>query len=225
MLSGCGTGEYEERLDKRHADKMKLEKKFSQLYAPQEVPGTQISVRLPKTIFKDPPLVEGAPVGGKPVDIRRVKPDKLVTIPGLKLTYEGFVENGGVKLPYYCYVGAVAVSTGEIVDRGGKIQAELAAQPQHDTLTNWESFLAKTPDGHENQWMKLRFVNKNQEFFTVDKAGQEQFKTMPGVLEVYLHAEPGYGVMIAWRMPTSIEGKVDLAKWAALVAGCVSVKP
>ena len=224
VLSGCGTGDYEQRLDQRHADKIKIEKKFSQLYAPQDVPGTQVSVRLPKTIFTEPPLVEGALVGGKPVDIRRVKPDKLVTIPGLKLTYEGFVENDGVKLPCYCYVGATAASTGEIGDSNGKIQAELAAQPPHDTLTNWERFQPETPDGHESQWVRLRFMNKKQEFFTVDKAGQGQFKTMPGVLEVYLHAEPGYAVVIAWRMPTSIEGKVKLAKWASLVAGCVSVK-
>ena len=44
------------------------------------------------------------------------------------------------------------------------------------------------------------------------------------MLEVYLHEEAGHYVLIAWRMPSSIEQQVDLAKWAPLVAGRVSVK-
>ena len=224
LLSGCGTGEYERRLEQRHAAKARLEKKLSVLYAPQDVPGTQVSVRLPKTLFLEPPLVEGVPVDGKPVDVRRVKPEKLVTIPGLKLTYEGFVDNEGVKLPYYCYVGVIDVPIGQIVDDPSiKMRAELAGQQQQDTLGNWQDLQVETPDGQESVWKKLRSEN-SQEFYTLDKAGQGQFKSMPGVLEICIHAEAKYVIVIAWRMPTSIEKNINLEKWATLVAECVNVK-
>ena len=187
------------------------------------MPGTPISVRLPKTLFLEPPLVEGAPVGGKPVDARRVKPEKLVTIPGLKLTYEGFVDNEGVKLPYYCYVGAIDMSLGQVVDDPSvKMRAELAGQQQQDT-TSWQDVRVEMPDGQDSIWRKLR-SESSQEFYTLDKAGQAQFKSMPGVIEIYLRAEAKSIVVIAWRMPSSIEKKINLEKWAKLVAECISVK-
>ena len=58
--------------------------KFDKLGDPQNVPGTPVSIRIPRA-FTSPPLAEGA------ADARRVKPG-IVTIPGLKLTYEGFIE-------------------------------------------------------------------------------------------------------------------------------------
>ncbi len=211
-------------MEARRTSKAKLEKKLSVLYAPLDVAGTQVSIRMPKTLFLEPPLVEGAPVGGKPVDVRRVKPEKLVTIPGLKLTYEGYVDNEGVKLPFYCYVGVIDVPIGQLAeDPSVKMRAELAAQRQPEALTNWQDVRVETPDGQESVWRKLRAEN-SQEFFTLDKAGQAQFKSMPGVLEIYLHAEAKAVIVIAWRMPTCIEKAVSLEKWATLVAECVSVK-
>jgi hypothetical protein len=224
VVSGCGTGEYERRLETRRSDKAKTEAKLRALYAPLEVRGTPVSVRMPKTVFLEPPLVEGALVGGKPVDVRRVKPGKLVTIPGLKLTYEGFVDTEGVKLPYYCYVGVIDAQGGQVLEEAAnKMRMELAAQRPQDTSLNWQDLRVETPDGSESDWKKLR-VENSQEFFTLDKAGQGQFKSVPGVLEIYLHVEAKSGVVIAWRMPAGIESKVNLKKWATLVAECVSVK-
>src|SRR3972149_6811272 len=102
------------------------------------------------------------------------------------------------------------------------LSEELRKQDQSG-LTDWVDFQGETPDGKGNQWKKLRFTNQ-QEFFTIDTTGQERFVQMPGVLEVYLHEEAGYCIAIAWRVPASIEQTVDLAKWAPLAAGCVSVK-
>ena len=79
VLLGCGTGEYEQRLADRVLEAQQ-ESKFNNLYAPQELPQTPVSVRMP-TMFKDSPLVDGAQVGGKPVDPRRVKPG-LFSFPG-----------------------------------------------------------------------------------------------------------------------------------------------
>jgi hypothetical protein len=224
MLSGCGTGEYERRLEQRRVSKSRIEKRLRGLYQPQDVPGTQVSLRLPKILFQESPLVEGAPVGGKPVDIRRIKPQKLMTIPGLKLTYEAFVDYEGLKLPCYCYVGVLDIQSGQLVqDPGIKIRAELTGQRQPERVTNWQDVRLETPEGQENVWKKIR-AETSQEFFVVDKAGQGQFKSMPGVLEVYVYSESKYIITIAWRMPASIEKKVNLEKWASLVAECVSVK-
>jgi hypothetical protein len=223
-MVGCGTGEYERRLEDRHAEKTRIETKLSGLYLPLVVPGTTISVRLPKSLFPDPPLVEGAMVGGKPVDVRRVKPQKLVTIPGLKLTYEGFIESEGGKLPCYCYVGVIDVPMQAVEDPSVKMRAELSAQQPPPALTNWQDVSLETPSGQPTVWRKLRAEN-SQEFYTLDKAGQGEFKNLPGVLEIYFRVEPKNIIVIAWRVPLSIDNKdkVDLKKWAALVAECVSV--
>jgi hypothetical protein len=180
-------------------------------------------------MFKDPPLVEGVLVGGKPVDARRLTPT-VAKLPGLKLTYEAFVDGpDGGKLPYYCYLGAAEIAGRQardpekaFKDQCLAVRDELAKQPQYDSLTDWVDFQGVTPEGRGNQWKKIRFVSQ-QQFVGFSKAGQEQIKTLPGVLEIYLHQEAGYLIAIAWRMPVSIEQKVDLAKWAPLVAGCVSI--
>ena len=223
-MAGCGTGEYERRLEDRHAEKARLDSKLSGLYSPLVVPGTQISVRMPKSMFPDPPLVEGALVGGKPVEVRRVKPQKLVTIPGLKLTYEGFMENEAGKLPYYCYVGVMDVPIEQIAeDPSVKMRAELSAQQPPPALTAWQDVTLETPEGQATSWRKLR-AEASQEFYTLDKAGQGEFKNLPGIMEIYFHAEAKTIVVLAWRVPASIEKKVDMQKWATLVAECLSVK-
>jgi hypothetical protein len=220
VICGCGTGEYERRLENR-LSKLRGAAKFNDLYGAQELPGTPVSVRVPQ-IFKDPPLIEGAQLNGKPVAMDRVRP-KFVSLPGLKLTYELLVEDAdGRKLPFYCYVGAIDTTNGKIKDPAAALRKELSTSAPK-SLGEWEGFTAETPNGQAIPWRKLRCVG-NQEFFSVDKGGQEQSVTVPGVLEVYLHEEGKYLVVVAWRTPVSIESKTELAKWAPLVAGCVSVK-
>ena len=220
VLAGCGTGEYERRLE-IGVSKAKAESKFNNLYGPQELADTPVSVRLPR-MFTDSPLVEGALVNGQPVDERRVKP-MLFPLPWLKLTYETLVEDPqGVKLPCYCYVAAVDIAGGQARALDSSLKLELQKQAQFD-LVDWADFQGESADGRGNQWKKFRFTCQ-QEFRTVNKAGQEQYVQLPGLLEIYLHEEAGQQVLIAWRMPASIEGKVELAKWTPVVAGCVSVK-
>ena len=220
VVSGCGTGEYESRLTKR-AVRSQNALNFNELYAPQQLPGTSVSVRVP-VLFTDSPLVEGAPdKDGNPVDLRRVKPG-LFELPWLKFTYEGYVDDPqGGKLPYYCYVAAVdkaaaganpdAAWSGELSNKGG-------------TLDPWTDFQGNTPDGGTVPWKKLRFTGP-QEFYTINGNGQKQFVQLPGVLEVYLHEEAGFYVLIAWRMPVSVEQQVDPGKWASMITGCASVNP
>ena len=221
VIQGCGTGEYERRLDEGLAA-AKANSKFNGLYGPQALPETSVSVRIPK-MFKDPPLVEGAQVNGKPVDARRIKPG-LFPFPFLKFTYEAYVDDAaGAKLPCYCYVGAVSKAGGRVRNPGGEIEVSLKNKAEFEKLTNWTDFQGETPEGRGNTWKKIR-MESQQDFRTLDKAGQEKYAQMPGLLEIYVQEEAENYVFIVWRMPKSIEQNVELSKWAPIVAGCVSIK-
>ena len=212
VLVGCGTSEYERRLSTR-SSKMQGQAaaKFSELGPPQVLPGTSVSISMPNS-FSDAPLVEGA------VDARRVKPG-IITIPGLKLTREGFIQDsGGGQMAYYCYVG---VTGGPLQNVAGQLQNELSGK--QGKVTPWTDFQGESPTGAPLQWRKLRFDGA-QDFYYKNKAGQEQFLTLAGVLEVYLYDAGPQVVVVAWRMPASIELNVGLARLAPLVAGSVSVK-
>ncbi len=221
IIQGCGTGEYERRLDEG-LTQAKANSKFNGLYGPQPLPDTAVSVRIPK-MFKDPPLVEGAQVNGKPVDVRRIKPG-LFPFPFLKYTYETYVDDaGGVKLPCYCYVGAANAAGGRVRNPKSDIDVSFQKKAEFESLTNWMDFQGETPEGRGNAWKKIR-IECQQDFRTLDKAGQEKNAQLPGIMEIYLHEEAENYVIIVWRMPKSIEQKVELAKWAPIVAGCVTVK-
>jgi len=221
VVQGCGTGEYERRVEEGLAQ-AKANSKFNGLYGPQPLPETAVSVRMPK-VFKDPPLVEGAQINGKPVDARRIKPG-LFPFPFLKFTYETYVDDaGGVKLPCYCYVGAVNAAGGRVRNPRGDIDASFQKKAEFESLTNWTDVQGETPEGRSNAWKKIR-IECQQDFRTLDKAGQEKYAQMPGVMEIYLHEEAEHYVVIVWRLPKSIEQKFDLAKWTPIVAGCVTVK-
>ena len=161
-------------------------------------------------------------MNGKPVDLRRVKPT-IVTLTDLKLTYEAFEDVSGGMLPYYCYVGAILRASCQYSDPLGMMRDELAKLNPKGAPPVWTDFQIELGEGQTAQWKKLRFVGP-QEFLQIDKSGQRQLNVMPGMLEIYCHDEAGYLFIIAWRMPLSIEEKVGLAKWAKLVASCVSVK-
>ena len=123
FCGGCGTGDYEKKLDDR-IDKLKVGSKFNLLSSPINVPGTQVSIRIPKKSdsnqkafenllsggFENPPLQESTEPDGKPIDPKRLKPNVL-DVTDLKLTFEGFVPDAKQgKQPYYLYV---AVSTAQ----------------------------------------------------------------------------------------------------------------
>ena len=218
-FGGCGAGAYERRLQKGLDERITKEQKaarFNVLYAPQALDKVPVSVRIP-TAFTVPPLVEEV----NQADPRRVKPG-LVRLPGLKLTYEMTIKDDkGGQLPYYCYVGAMKAAENQLQEVCNTLRGELTAKPGAD-VSEWVDFQGEAPDGRDMAWKKLRCVSQ-QEFVCADAGGQARSETMPGLLEIYLHEEKGYLVVVAWRMPKSLEASVDLTQWAPLVAGCVSV--
>ncbi len=220
VVAGCGTGDYEKRLETR-ASRPQTESLYQGLYGALQLPGTPVSIRIPQ-MFKDAPLVAGSvDKDGKPVDPRRISPG-LFELPWLTLTYEGFVDNPqGDKLSYYCYLAAVDKAAKNLPDPAAGWGTELSGKG--GAVVNWAEFQGKSAEGQVIPWKKFRFTG-DQEFYSINKAGQGTFVKVPGVLEIYLREDAGQLIVVAWRVPTSIEQQVDVAKWAPLVTGCVTVK-
>src|SRR3989304_1525076 len=213
---GCGTGEYERRLEGRIAE-IKTESKFNFLSQPRDVPDTQVSIRIPQE-FKSPPLVEGGEIEGKPIDPRRVKPN-VINIPGLKLTFEGFIEDANKgKQPYYLYIG---VTTDERRANYPRIMVS-ELKSKSNTTTELSDLQAPTPQGRSLDWRKCRATG-NQEFFYVPLEGEPSFRRMPGIIDLLFYDQGDILVIMAWRMPSGLEQSFDFPNWEAMTAGCMRV--
>jgi hypothetical protein len=210
LCLGCGTGDYEAKLDHR-----KVTSKFDVLLPAENLAGTRVSIRTPSE-FKLPPLAEGT------ADVKRYKPG-VVTVPGLKRTCEGLIEDAAKgQIPFYCHIGVIEASADQAKKTAEQLQAEVAKLPKGETV-QWSPMQVATPNGRESNWQMLRLACP-QEFYYKTKEGKDTFTTMDGILEVYLHEEGGYAVVIVWRLPSSVEQNVGLPDLAKLMAGAVSVK-
>lgn len=218
ICCSCGTSEYQRRLEDRIKE-LKTGSKFNILSPPVKVPGTSVSLRVPQD-FNDQTLTEGAVIDGKPVDLRRVKTN-LIDIPDLKLTFEGFiVDASGGKQPFYLYV-AVSTDPGKM-NFTRNIHAELSGKFNNTTgLTDYQ---VQTPEGRTSDWKTCRATG-NQVFYYVTPNGDSSFRQMSGVMELLIHDENETLVILAWRMPSTLEQSKDFKTWINLVAGCVKVSP
>jgi len=147
-----------------------------------------------------------------------------VDLPGLSQTFEGTIEDEkGGKIPFYLYLAAINKKD---TPRGGDNMAGSIGTRFRPLFTGgnftWQRVQAPTPQGAGLQWQHLR-LNANQPFRYVSPDGEVEKVEMPGVLELYYRAEGDWLVTIAWRVPQSITGSVELSRWAPLVAGTVKV--
>jgi len=213
LCQGCGTGEYERRLNQR-VQTLGSESAFAGLGQVVDLPGTPLQLSLPSALAR---VEAGA---------GRVNPP-FMEIPDRKLTYEGFITDAqGGKQHYYCYV---AISTVAAVGEGSPINPiynrTRAAFPDLNVTT--EDVHIKTPEGRAIVWQRFRFTGM-QGFFYADQTGQQKSVDMDGILEVWarLEQEAGFHVIVVWRVPSGIAGKdyANLAERASLVAGSIRLK-
>ncbi|MGD0516760.1 MAG: hypothetical protein ABSA26_04425 [Thermoguttaceae bacterium] len=232
FFAGCGTSDYEQRLDKRIKE-LKTGSKFNLLSSPIDVPGTQVSICVPQKNdsnkqayenlltggFEIPPLQEGAAVDGKPIDSRRVKPN-VIDINDLKLTFEGFIPDANKgKQPYYLYV---AVSTGpNRVNYSRNLQAELGSKI--NDATQLADYKAQTPEGRSLDWQECQATG-NQQFYYFKSNGEGQPVQLSGIIEMFFHEENDTLVTLIWRWPVGLEKIIDFKSWMDMTAGCVKVK-
>jgi hypothetical protein len=213
LCMGCGTGEYESRIGKAHGGGGAAAS--DPLGTAEELPNTRVSVRVPLCAVAVP---DGA-------DPRR---SKAMPVPGVQQrTYEGFVkDNTEGSIPFYCHV--IAVETAKVPGQNlaAQLSAALAKAPQGAPAQPTDMQVANSA-GKESKWQLTRLVVPAQEFYYKDKAGQESYRPMDAVYEMYTHEEAGFSIMIVWRVPSNIEqsvGKIGLASLAKATAGGVSVR-
>lgn len=234
---GCGMGEYN-RLMKRNLGAMRSESKFRNLYAPTQLPGTPISIRVPRIYSQSYQADSAHNDDGPAINPDRLQPPFL-RLPGFKLCYEGSVLSGADKLPHYCYLAAVPSQPGDADKLANQLQAQLNETFPEATVS-WEPVDAPTPSGFSVHWRKLRL--EGEQPFLVKTGDLLAPKTLPGIFELWIHDAGQYVVLVAWRTPKSIEGpspvaapsgdvfnaptdgKPDLNQFPTLTAGSVSVE-
>jgi hypothetical protein len=216
--AGCGTGEYEKRLNAR-VGQIGQESAFGQMHPPTQLSETPIKVRLPNSFGQ--PLGEGAGV-----DQRRVQPQVVNPVDvkyELKATYEGFVEDSeGGKTAYYCYLATLDTAEAKVKDPERALRRQLQETLGEGT-GQWAPTQCETPTGRASQWQKIT-ASGDQEFYYVDKDGQESFRKEPATVWFFSRREGEYWIAIGWRVPTRCEAEAGLGEWAPRVAGSVSTE-
>ena len=219
---GCGTGEYEQRLTGTEGQ-IKQGSVFAQMRPSAPLAGTSVKIQVPSS-FVSQPFNEQTQVDGAPIDPRRLKPPSEISFTGLQHTYEEFLDDAaGGKMAYYCYLAAVDKAS--VTNEPIMVMRRQAQSLFSGSTGRVEDVQCETPQGQSTAWKKLRATGP-QAFYYVDQAGKADFREMDGALEVYSRTEGNTIVMIAWRVPTNIEGAqyVDLQTWAPRVAGAMTAQ-
>jgi hypothetical protein len=197
--SGCG-GDYGQKVEDWSGNTVSPASSGTDLWASEPIADTA-----PTLNFCRPRIFTGVPMANGVGDERKSKP-KLLELPGLKLTCEAFEklpDNSGNQGAFYCYVAAVPAAAGEKDKLANEFKTKLTGQANKSSLDDWADFPVDAADG-KKVWRKLRYTGA-QEFCVKDKDGKETFPSMPGVFEVYMLEESGSIVILAWRVPLSLE--------------------
>jgi hypothetical protein len=240
LIVGCGTSTYDTVLDRGVAT-LRTEGKFRGLFAPVQIPDAPFTVRIP-VIFTDSYTPDSShPDDGAKILPQRMQPPFMASQNNIKLMFEGKVKEGNETLPYYVYLGASPVKPGEVDKFADAIEKGVKTILPADQAPTWEAIDADTPMGKAIHWRKMRVTIDQPFFINVEGADKPEVKTMPGVLELWLHDAGEYAVVIVWRAPKQIEGpqqrefessggltmavpnaKPDLSKWPILTAGTLA---
>src|SRR5262249_11093451 len=100
------------------------------------------------------------------------------------------------------------------------------------TPDTWDEVDCRTPEGTNEHWKKIRVVGDQS--FRVPGAQKAEPKDMPGIFELWVYEGPSWVVLMAWRVPSSIEGtpppaavgaaaRVDMTTLPALTGGTIKI--
>jgi len=235
---GCGTGEYESRLEET-VKRIEEQSDFStHMHPPQKLAQTRLWCQVPKN-FAETSLQEASIEEPSRV---RLPANLNAGIPGLQRTYEGWysdAEEGpdsgeNPKTAYYCYLSVTDLSTSVSkdpmralrnnlrgvggMDRGGK---------SVDVKTDVVS--CKTPEGRSTTWFRSEYIIQSplQDFYVIDEEGNGQFVPKAGTLVFYdrMDEERNLAIIVGFRVPTEIWKRKDfsLKKRVALVPGSIKI--
>jgi hypothetical protein len=222
VLSGCGTGYYDELLEQRSRE-LKMASEFSPLWpGPNEIPGTNLMIRLPKKFEKvyNKTTIYSADANAE-IDPERLNPPFMNPFPGLVGCYEAFVKTStGEGLPIYLYLGIREL----VGDAKVAFQQELAGKlKQLDPTADWENIDVPNPKGALVSW-KMIEAKMPQVFFPEGK-GRADAKTLPGFFQIWWYDVPTGAVLLGWRAADDTSSEMPLRTLARLTAGTLEIKP
>ncbi len=217
FLAGCGTAEYQSRLDKAVSGTSSTSKFSSALGQETTIPGTSISLRIPTAM--------------QSVDIADALRGKcpLFDISGLKATYEGSVEDQAKnKLQYYLYIAVSDQNANNFIPARNwlaQMQGDFPDSPDSSTEIN-NNYLADSPEGSPIHFEEFHYNKCLQKFLYPTPTKPDNSQKMPGNIVCLSHTENGKVVSLVFRYPSGLSdyhGANFDPDWLKLVAGTLKV--
>jgi len=216
-LFGCGTGAYEDRLE-RSIGATQSRSKFNVLAAAATVPNTSITIRVPHNKrnknFSEFTLLTAGAAGKK-----RLKPP--VDFPDWEATYEALItDSNGGQIPCYLYVDVDDISQGRHT-----VTDYMLLNSMSDKLSSTsevQSYQGETPEGRSVEWKKIHGEGK-MPFVYIDPQGKESDRQLQGVFELLFRRSGKKMIYLGWRAPKRYVDFAKVDQWLSLVAGCISV--
>jgi len=207
---GCGTGEYESRLEET-VSRLKEESPFTtEMHPPQKLAEMDVWYQVPKN-FAETSLQEASIAEPRRLQL----PKNIAGLPGLQATYEGWFshdeeegyESGNnPKTAYYCYVAVTDLLRSTTKKPMRALRNNLRAAKSVDIKTREVS--CKTPEGRSVTWSRSEYAIQDplQDFYVIDKEGNEQFVPMAGTLIFYSRTdeERNLAFIVGFRVPRRI---------------------
>jgi hypothetical protein len=214
--SGCGTGEYEERLN-ANLGRLRSGSEFNQLGDEVSVPGTSIKIRLPKEMVDDKgfkrPITFTLLTEGDP---RRTKPG-YIDLPGLAATFEALIEDQDHgKTPIYLYLWTMKTAE----DTEQRLLNTVGGQWQNTSAG--QSLAAQMPGGRSVDWQKIHGTMVTN-FAYLDSQGKETYRPLKSAVEILYRKFGDQVIVLGWRAPEGYVKYAQIEKWLPLVAGCIRV--
>jgi hypothetical protein len=207
VVSGCGTSSYNALMGRR-LSALRGAAKFQGLYAATEIPDSPFRIRVPIAFEHSYQTASAHDDDGGPINPDRLQPPPpLPKIPGFKLAYEGQVEVGDTRQPFYCYLGVVPAQPGDV----DKVTAQLLAQVKKVFPTasdTWQPIDADTPEGKSLRWRTLKA--EGEQPFLVKTGDKVAPQNMPGIFELWVHDAETHLVIVGWRAPAAINAPSEV---------------
>lgn len=243
MLLGCGSSEYNRMVSKRVAN-LRGEQKFRTLFAPTQLGDSPVRIRVPMVFQESYTEDSKHKEDGAKIAEDRLQPPFL-KLPGFKMCYEGraYDQTPVKTYPFYCYLAAVPSKPGDAENLAKELRAQLK-ETFKDTPDEWESMDVDSPSGNAVQWKKIHVEGEQAFRFKEQNKKQATPTNLPGMFELWLCDKGDYIVIVAWRVPTAIQGpssapiptnmamvmaapkgvlRLDLATMPVLTAGTITV--
>lgn len=210
-FAGCGTGEYQKRMEAR-ATELEFTGNFESNLRPETASvNPDCNLRLPAIFDSDS---TGTPSGAPP---------SVCNIPGLSMTYQKFMAEGEKSFPFYCYFASTPIQPNQKPeDFKAAIEAEIAKNGA--TGGKFTSVSLTDPSGATQTWDMLS-VTSMQSF--AGKPPAPDF-SIEGRFDLYFKSSGKDFILVGWRAPKSAAaaGKFfDDAKFAMGTAKVTETAP